>query len=260
MSQASDTAAAVLDCITCSESDHRIIFLDVDGVIANTQTLLERAKQWKDKTLVDLTNQFVPTSVKVLKEIVDIMDAKVVISSSWRKLPETLGPLLCKMVNNGIPVIGVTPSVPSGRRDEEIFKYMRDNKLRFGDVLVLDDDSADLTDVETRLYKVNPKYGLRQTDLPGIFATFCGKHIKKSIDRKTLIDMIKKLSSCDKLTASRNLRIPGASDNITTARCIALALCHYVSTSRDSRDSSNCHVALSSKYWTTLTTLYGFES
>lgn len=258
MSQSSETVKSILRCIDCTESDHRIIFLDVDGVIANTVNHLKRAVVNKVK-LVHEADMFVPSCLRALNDLVTIMDAKVVISSSWRKLDETLQPLLLKLAEYEIPVIGITPSLRSGRRDDEITDYMKRHGIKPSNVLILDDSETDLSVMRHRLFRVDGKYGFRRTDIPKAISVFCGRGISRSIDRKTLIDMIEKLSSCNKLTQSNEIGTRGSAESITTARCIAIALSTYLSTSRDSRDSSNCHPQLSCRNWSDLFELYEFE-
>jgi len=258
MSQTSDTVESILHYIRCRESDHRVIFLDVDGVIANTGNHLKKAVANKVK-LVRESDMFVPSCLRALKDLVTIMDAKVVISSAWRKLDETLQPLLLKLAAYEIPVIGITPSLRSGRRDDEIMDYIKQRWIKLSNVLILDDSETDLSVIRHRLFRVDGKYGFRRTDIPKAMAVFCGKESSRPIDRKTLIDMIEKLSACDKLTQSKKVGTRGSAESIITARCIAIALSTYLSTSRDSRDSSNCQLQLSCKNWSNLFELYGFE-
>ena len=258
MSQPLKTVENILNCINCRESNHRVIFLDVDGVIANTGKHLLKAVANKDK-LIREADMFVPSCLRALKDLVTIMDAKVVISSSWRKLDETLQPLLLKLTEYEIPVIGITPSLRSGRRDDEITDYMKQHGIKPSKVLILDDSETDLTVIYRRLFRVNGKYGFRRTDIPKAIAVFCGNESSRPVDRETLIDMIEKLSACDKLTQSKNIGARGSSESITTARCIAIALSTYLSTSRDSRDSSNCQPQLSYRNWSNLFELYAIE-
>ena len=82
----------------------KIIFLDVDGEL----TYMDYKN--KETANIDLEK------VKLLKEICDKTDAKVVISSSWRG-SETYTPcvyhvLVDILTNNGIEVLGNTPHLP----------------------------------------------------------------------------------------------------------------------------------------------------
>ena len=258
MSQSLKTVENILHYIHCGESDNRVIFLDVDGVIANTGNHLLKAAASKIK-LVREADMFVPSCLRALKDLVTIMDAKVVISSTWRKLDATLQPLLLKLAEYEIPVIGITPSLRSGRRDDEITSYMKQHRIKSSNVLVLDDSETDLTAIRNRLFRVNGKYGFRRTDIPKAIAVFCGNESSHLVDRKTLIDMIEKLSACNKLTQSKKIGSQGSDESITTARCIAIALSTYLPTSRDSRDSSNCHPRLSYTNWFNAFEIYRFE-
>ena len=61
----------------------KVIFLDVDGVLNTSKTFIER-KEKHDKTGIwDLEiDEF---RVEYLKQIIDATDAKVVLSSAWKK-------------------------------------------------------------------------------------------------------------------------------------------------------------------------------
>lgn len=258
MSQTSGTVDGILNCIHRTESDRRIIFLDVDGVIANTGNFLKKAVASKIK-LTREADMFVPSCLRALKDLVTIMEANVVISSSWRILDETLQPLLLKLAEYEIPVIGATSHLKSGRRDDEITNYMFKRRIKPSNALILDDSETDLSILRHRLFRVDGNCGFRRTDIPKAMAVFCGKESSRTIDRKTLIDMIEKLSACDKLIRSKKIGTRYSVDSIITARCIAVALSAYLSTPRDSGDSSNCQPQLSYRNWSNLFKFYKFE-
>ena len=259
MSHSSKTVENILHRIHCGENGNRVIFLDVDGVIANTGNHLLKVAANKDK-LIREADMFVPSCLRALKDLVTIMDAKIVISSSWRKLDETLQPLLLKLAKYEIPVIGITPSLRSGRRDDEITDYMKQHGIKPSNVLILDDSETDLTVIHHRLFRVNGKFGFRRTDIPKAIAVFCGNESSHLVDRRTLIDMIEKLSACDKLSKSNKIGEQCSDESITTARCIAIALSTYLPNSRNSRDSSNCQPRLSYMNWFISFEIYRFES
>lgn len=109
----------------------KVIFLDVDGELTYSN--------YKNKETANIDIE----KVKMLKEICDITDAKVVISSSWREAknhtPDIYGLLINILKNNGINVIGDTPAIET--KIEENFANMQ--KL-----FTLDD-----------LERFKPKYG-----------------------------------------------------------------------------------------------------
>lgn len=81
----------------------KVIFLDVDGELTYSN--------YKNKETANIDIE----KVKMLKEICDKTDAKVVISSSWREAknhtPDIYGLLINILKNNGINVIGDIPAI-----------------------------------------------------------------------------------------------------------------------------------------------------
>ena len=82
-----------------------IIFLDVDGELTYSDY------ENKETANIDIEK------VKLLKEICDKTDAKVVISSSWRGsdsyTPRIYYVLIDILISNGIEVLGDTPHLPT---------------------------------------------------------------------------------------------------------------------------------------------------
>lgn len=80
-----------------------VVFLDVDGEL--TYQNYHNPK----------TEHIDVAKVKILKEICDKADAKVVISSSWRGTPDWTPPMYYTLrkilTNNGIEVLGDTPHI-----------------------------------------------------------------------------------------------------------------------------------------------------
>lgn len=116
----------------------KVIFLDVDGVLNNTQTFLESPFNC---CLDDYC-------LKQLCDILEKIDAKIVISSSWRHDAEDLQFLMDKLKELKIDtlVIGQTPYVQHSWRALEIRAYLQEHPeiTRWA---VLDDSSdADLKD------------------------------------------------------------------------------------------------------------------
>lgn len=88
----------------------KVIFLDVDGELTYSDD------ENRDTANIDIEK------VKLLKEICDKTDAKVVISSSWRGTndytPRIYNILIDILKKNGICVIGDTPNLPTEFEDE----------------------------------------------------------------------------------------------------------------------------------------------
>ena len=138
-------------------------------------------------------------------------------------------------------------------------EYIKQHRIKPSNVLILDDSETDLTSMLHRLFRVNGKYGFRRTDIPKAIAVFCGKETNRLIARRRLLSIVDKLSACDRLTQSKKLGTRGSTESIIAARCIAIALSTYISTSRDSRESSICQPWLSYVNWTDVFELYEFE-
>ncbi len=127
----------------------KIIFLDIDGVLNSCNTFIENKivknlySKCLDRTymndlkwlLLDIDFE----KLQLLKQIVDITDAKIVISSSWKKL--RLYPLVEEyLIQKGIPIIGTTKNIKS-ERGKEIKTYIEENMIN--DFIVIDDEIFD---------------------------------------------------------------------------------------------------------------------
>lgn len=121
----------------------RLLFLDVDGVVWNVAgTILARHVHGKE---CRPSRELDPTALALVGELVEELDFKVVVSSSWRlghpieELKEILGPKI------GPRIIGVTPHHYNGYRGKEIKEFL-DNwnefyrGARVDDFIILDDD------------------------------------------------------------------------------------------------------------------------
>jgi len=120
---------------------NKIIFLDIDGVLNSIDlSLMQRSLERQPKyRLCDID----PVRVGVLKWIVDMTDAKIVISSTWRYgrtedwfvgFFEALNWVDC-------PVIGLTPDTKTSFRGDQIKAYLDANYDEHPRYVILDDDS-----------------------------------------------------------------------------------------------------------------------
>lgn len=82
----------------------KIIFLDVDGVLAH--------KGYRNNTTADIN----PEKVKLLKQICDVTDAKIVVISSWRET-RMYQVLMNVLMEYQIPVLGEAPHIPGQFED-----------------------------------------------------------------------------------------------------------------------------------------------
>lgn len=106
----------------------KIIFLDVDGVLNNTRT----AETFEDYIFVS------DEKIELLKEIVDKTDAKIVLSSSWRRGWQAkdnnprcahdevrlFNAFELKLGEHGLHLMGYTPHL--WHRGKEIARWLED--------------------------------------------------------------------------------------------------------------------------------------
>ena len=150
----------------------KVIFLDVDGVLNSEDDLLiYRAKN--NITGCILYTEVEDRPLKLLKEIIDKTNAKIVVSSSWRTDCDRSGKksifgneLYTKLVNRladyDIEVYDITPSLKSDtQRGDEIREWLLENPI--DDFIILDDDSDMCEFLNTdRFIKTTYKHGLTE--------------------------------------------------------------------------------------------------
>lgn len=113
-----------------------IIFLDIDGVL-NTDSTPDRICGY-----VGIES----TKVALLKQIVDAMDAELVLASTWRSEwrngnePTEMGQYLYeKLAEYGLELSEQTPKIVWHRRAQEISDYLY-YQLGVDKILILDDE------------------------------------------------------------------------------------------------------------------------
>ena len=106
----------------------KVIFLDFNGVLDTAEKM----------DIIDMDN------LMILGELVDRMDAKIVISSSIKnayyyagKYNKVMNYLLETLINYGIEIYGITPW--REMRETEIQEYLLEHK-EIEDYLIIDDD------------------------------------------------------------------------------------------------------------------------
>lgn len=116
----------------------KAIFLDVDGVL-NSDEYFDSVSDSDDDSI---ENEIDMDKIKLLKEAVDLTDAQVVLSSSWRytRKAQSLRELL---IENGI-VTDVTPFLQN-KRGLEIKSWLKNNP-DVDDFVILDDEVFDSYD------------------------------------------------------------------------------------------------------------------
>jgi hypothetical protein len=127
----------------------RVIFLDVDGVLNSKAT---RATENKAK-LSGGTSGIAPSLLAHLQEIVKQTGAYVVVSSTWREVPEKLAELTKALADCKIRIIGNTPTLEAqgmGDRVDEIRKWLSDNVMMMVEKWIVLDD-LDLMKMNSKL-------------------------------------------------------------------------------------------------------------
>jgi hypothetical protein len=134
----------------------KLIFLDIDGVL-NHQLFYEKYyKDGKNNTGVEHPlDDLDPSRIEFLNQLIADTDAKVVISSTWRRY-HTVEQLQGYLEARGFKgeIIGLTPVLnigghspgkdsytPSIPRGVEIYCYLKDNQEENRSYIILDDDS-----------------------------------------------------------------------------------------------------------------------
>lgn len=181
---------------------YNIIFLDIDGVL-NGYTFLNTLG-WKfvcftkSKKLQNWYRNITDPSgvheskVKRLSKLVKQTNSKVVMSSTWRHFfwntpyeektdrQKKLQDLLNKY---NIEVIGITPSLQSNRREDEIIFWLSNNQEKVKKYIILDDEKSDLTCFENSNLIQTVTYYPRKFKRFWIKDTgLTNKHVKKAIE------------------------------------------------------------------------------
>jgi len=162
----------------------RILFLDIDGVM-NCAEDIHRQICLTGKITCNEDYNFSPKALACLKEIIDRTGALIVISSSWRiseglfeewekfDRPSLKGRFEAwdKLIDNlntvslAEKIIDVTPTDPRlTTREEEIAKWLEDNKELSIESFVILDDENDVGQYADRLVLTSYIQGLTERE------------------------------------------------------------------------------------------------
>ena len=134
----------------------RVIFLDIDGVLAPI-------RRW------DRYGDLESACIHVLNEIAARGEAGVVVSSTWRH-GKTVAELQAMLDAEGFTgrVLDKTPSdIPGASRGEEIAVWLKAHAV---DGYVILDDHSDVGELRTHLVQTHPAHGLQPDDAPRAIA------------------------------------------------------------------------------------------
>jgi hypothetical protein len=135
----------------------RVIFLDIDGVLAPIH-------HW------DRYGDLDPACIQVLNEIAAQGGADVVVSSTWR-YGRTVAQLQAMLAAQGFTgrVIDKTPiGVQGAGRGDEIAAWLEAHAV---DGFVIIDDHLDMGALGAHLVQTHPAHGLQPADAPPAIAT-----------------------------------------------------------------------------------------
>ena len=147
----------------------KVIFLDIDGVLNTINTFKIRKDIYNKYGLVIPRIDFY--RVKFLKEIVDKTDAKIVISSTWRKYENDMKELKHVFSLFDLEVYDVTCIDISGKKGIEINDWL--NKNEVDSFVIIDDETSDMLHLER--YVVKTRGNFKATGL-------LEKHISEAIN------------------------------------------------------------------------------
>lgn len=163
---------------------NKILFLDVDGVI-NT---LSRSFDKEDR---DAARKNCAKAVKQLNRIFDETDCAVVVSSSWRTIPEwqngmvapalekefKMSNLVCRYIGDTPDLNPALPEIPTSyenyaiyiERGVEITKWLNDNNYK-GRYAIVDDVADEFDGLEDNLFTTKLHLGITKEIADAIIA------------------------------------------------------------------------------------------
>lgn len=153
----------------------KLILLDIDGVLNNTQNIKKYRLFFRGKRrlLVDVKPVFYLK--KLLNEIEkEKLNVKIVISSSWRlgTIPADWKKLFLHYFNNAEIVKGRTPYLYKDRGIEilELLEIAKEKGDMIDDYIVLDDDIKDIINHINykKVMKIDRRYGLTSKNIKEI--------------------------------------------------------------------------------------------
>ena len=139
-----------------------IIFLDIDGVL-NTPRFQEYQINHHESDGYNCRFNFDPICMKNLKNLIEVSNAKIVLSSSWRDLNPDDKYMKCildnfKMYKISTEIISITPFRLDNFRGREIqdWLFLRMDKI---DNFVILDDDTDMGILTNKLAKCDEHFG-----------------------------------------------------------------------------------------------------
>ena len=134
---------------------HKVIFMDIDGVINSYRSVIAYGTYPMDNTTID---NFDEIAIGMLRSACKKCNAEIILSSTWRN-ENNWGNL--KEIFN-LPIIDRTPQLFSGTRGHEINAWLKDNTVF--EFVIIDDHNEILDSQQNNFVQTDPKEGLAYRD------------------------------------------------------------------------------------------------
>jgi hypothetical protein len=131
-----------------------VLFLDIDGVLNS-----DRYRYLQPIGTLEI-EMFDPAAVATLNAITARWGLKIVVSSSWRTMPDL--PRLLRAKGVEAAIIGSTPSC-AGPRGREIGQWLAEHPEVTSYVIL--DDACDMDELQANLVQTDARYGLQPEDI-----------------------------------------------------------------------------------------------
>ncbi len=161
----------------------KILFLDIDGVLNSEKYLFSEEMQQKEEEfcknhyknglpvdfdlafMLDGKNQIDPLAVAKLNKIVELTNATVILSSSWRCLfsIDEMNDIL-QFNGANFKIEDKTPKLYGGCRGDEILQFLSNFSGTVSKFVILDDES-DMDPVMEHLVRTDFKVGLTDQEV-----------------------------------------------------------------------------------------------
>lgn len=136
------------------------IFLDIDGVLNNKRHYKKQHQKYGGRFCCE-NMPFNPRNILNLRKIIDKTNAKIVLSSSWRRTKNGMIVLEARLIEYGIKIHSITP-FENGCRGKEIREWCKENTKKGDKILIIDDEMYDIKEYfdSKEIVKVNYNNGL----------------------------------------------------------------------------------------------------
>lgn len=143
----------------------RVLFLDIDGVLNRTGFF--------PQATVGMRSWIEPELAARLVAILETIDAKIVLSTSWR-IDSSLDELRAELHASGIDgswLLDMTPDLPDDERWPEIDAWMKQHAIAPADAVILE-DFYEMGPLTARTVMTDPDHGLDEAAASAIVALF----------------------------------------------------------------------------------------